>query len=265
MRLLRRGIGTISIAFVAVAIVIVAAAGVLDIASQQNVHTSPNILAGPTNWNQINPATHLKFSIALNSSTVRQGGVLAVSFNLFNTLDNVNNVTAANNFQLTNASEDSGHAGIGWNCAQDDVFRVEVLSGYYGLNNYSKGTPLDVLVWFPPYAFNECPYYIRPANDTAEAFTLLYQGQNNYAFSSRSNVAQWTTAQDWNVRCGPTNPANVTITTTITYSCPQIGQKAVMNETMILKTANFANSIGAYTIVGGDEWGDLLVAHVAIE
>ena len=78
-------------------------------------------------------------------------------------------------------------AGVGWNCAQNDVFRIEVVC----------------------------------------------------------------------VSCGPAN-------STITIPCAQIGQLAVMNETMMLMPSLFANSNGTYTIVGGDEWGQTVVMHFQV-
>lgn len=115
------------------------------------------------------------------------GQVLGVSFDLTNTLDSTNNVTGAQDWQVTNGSEDSGVAGVGWNCAQNDVFRIEVVC----------------------------------------------------------------------VSCGPAN-------STITIPCAQIGQLAVMNETMMLMPSLFANSNGTYTIVGGDEWGQTVVLHFQV-
>jgi len=66
----------------------------------------------------------LEFSMSLNSSTVsKQNSDLSVSLNLFNTLELSNNITGASSWRLTNQSEEwPGH----WNCAQNDVFRIEV-------------------------------------------------------------------------------------------------------------------------------------------
>ena len=41
-------------------------------------------------------------------------------------------------------------------------------------------------------------------------------------------------------------------------------QRAVMSETMILEPVLFTNSTGVFTIVGGDEWGDVLITHFSI-
>ncbi|GEM_PF-4036760 len=37
-----------------------------------------------------------------------------------------------------------------------------------------------------------------------------------------------------------------------------------MSETMILEPVLFTNSTGVFTIVGGDEWGDVLITHFSI-
>lgn len=160
---------------------------------------------------------------------------MRVLVNLINTLDRTNNVTGANDWRLTDQSE----SGLSMNCAQNDPFRLEVLRGYYDLNNFSKGTPLVFTVFQPPFGFNQCLYYIRASNSTAPPLTIPYS-RNYYLFSPESNVAQWV--------------SSLTIH----------GQNAVMSETMLLRPALFSNSTGVFTVVGGDEWGDLEVAHFGL-
>jgi len=198
-----------------------------------------------------NPSTGLEFAMSLNSTTVQRGQVIAVSFNLYNSLDRVNNVMGAGDWRLDNASENGGVGG--WNCAANDVFRIEVVSGYYGLSDFSKGTPLDVFVWQPPFGFNQCSYYVRSANWTAPVLSVPPQNQNFYTFSPKSNVAWWVTSSELRAPCLPGNGTY--------HPCGRPGQEASLSETMILKTAQFANSTGEFTVIGGDEWGDLLVAH----
>jgi len=74
---------------------------------------SSNLFASPTSAREINPTNALKFAVSLNSSSTRQGGVFSVSLSLFNTLARANNVTGAENWRLTNASENGGAGG--WN------------------------------------------------------------------------------------------------------------------------------------------------------
>lgn len=225
------------------------------------ISTPPSAYSSsPTTSSQINPTTSLEFMLALNSSTVRQGHILAVSLNLLNTLDKVNNVTGAEDWRLTNQSENGGAEG--WNCAINDVFRIEVVSGYYGLNNFSKGTPLDIFVWQPPFGYNQCLLYVRAANAAAQPLSDSAYGQNYYIFSPQSNVAQWVTTGTY---IAIPKPSLLSNSTGSCNPCNAINQRAVMNETMILKTALFANSTGVFTVICGDEWGDLEVSHFYIE
>ncbi|MDE1852495.1 MAG: hypothetical protein KGI38_01975 [Thaumarchaeota archaeon] len=209
--------------------------------------------AGSTITGQFNPVTRLEFTMSLNSSTVARGNSLAVSLNLFNTLDRANNVTGSSDWRLTNKSEEwPGH----WNCAQNDVFRIEVVSGYYDRNNFTGGAPLQPFnLQFPPgvNGTNLCLYFVRPANNTAPPLSVPWYGQNYYVFTPKSNAAQWVTSSQIQAFCASINGTY--------HPCINDGQRAVMNETMILKPAQFSNSTGVFTIVGGDEWGDLEVAH----
>jgi len=186
----------------------------------------------------MNYTDDLQFSMSLNSSTVQQKhGDLSVSLNLFNTLQSSNNVTGGYTWRLTNQSEEwPGH----WNCAQNDVFRVEVLHGYYDLNNYTNGTALDIFNLQYPAGVNGtniCLYFIR---GNAPPLFLTYS-ENYYIFKPHSNEAQW-----------------------IAHGFQEANQLAVMNETILVRPALFTNSTGIFTVVGGDEWGDLEIAHFSV-
>ena len=183
-----------------------------------------------------NPSTGLEFTMSLNSSTVQEGHDLGVLVNLINTLDRANNVTGAEAWLLTDQSESSPSM----NCAQNDPFRIEVLRGYYDLSNFSKGTPLDFTVFRPPFGMNQCLFYIRAADHNAPPLFVSYS-KNHYVFSPMSNEAQW-----------------------IASGLQAVDQKAVMSETMLLRPALFSNSTGVFTVVGGDEWGDLEVEHFTL-
>ena len=218
--------------------------------------SSPGYFTGPTSAEAVNPQISLRFAMVLNSSSVQGGGVLGVTFSLTNTLDQSNNVTGAGNWELTNGSESSGSDSIGWNCAQNDVFRIEVIAGYYGPGNFSRGSPLDVMKWLPPFGPNECGYYIRPANNSAQVLTVPPNNQNYYDFKLNGDSAWWVTASELAALNSPCVPYNGT------YHCEKTaGQEATMRETMILEIPLFAGSSGIFTVVGGTEWGDLEVLH----
>lgn len=217
------------------ATVVVFVVVVLAVGAIVAISTIP-ITGTTTNTATTNPSTGLEFTVSLNSSTVQQGHDLGVLVNLINTLDRTNNVTGANDWRLTDQSE----SGLSMNCAQNDPFRLEVLRGYYDLNNFSKGTPLVFTVFQPPFGFNQCLFYVRAANSTAPPLFYLYS-QNYYIFKPLSNEAQW-----------------------VAYGFQETNQKAVMSETMLLRPALFSNSTGVFTVVGGDEWSDLEVAHFTL-
>jgi len=218
-------------AIVVVFIVVVLALG--TIVAISTVPSTRPIRGTATSTTTTNPSTGLEFMASLNSSTVQRGHDLGVSVNLVNILERTNNVTGAKDWQLTNQSE----SGPSMNCAQNDPFRFEVVKGYYDLNNFSKGTPLDITVFQPPYGSNQCLFYIRPANETAEPLFYL-ESQNFYVFKPLSNEAQW-----------------------IAFGFQEVNQKAVMSETMLLRPALFSDSTSVFTVVAGDEWGDLALLH----
>jgi hypothetical protein len=174
----------------------------------------------------------LEFTMGLNPSNLAPGGSLTVSLNLYNTLDGSNNVTGSNDWQVTNQSEDSP----GMNCAQNDPFRTEVLQGYYDLANFSKGTPVDFTVFQPPFGYNQCLFFI----DYGPLFSTI--SNNYYIFEPMSSQARW-------VATGP-QTAN---------------QSVMMAETVLIKPSLFTNSTGVFTVVSGDEWRDVQVAHFDIE
>ena len=89
-------------------------------------------------------------------------------------------------------------------------------------------------------------------------------GQNYYIFNPKSDVAQWVTTGIYTTCSNScTRTANGTIVGECN-PCDAINQTAVMNETMMLKPSLFANSNGVYTIVGGDEWGQIVLLHFVV-
>lgn len=198
----------------------------------------------------INSSTGLEFAMSMNSTTVQMGHDLGVSFNLFNTLDRVNNITAAEDWRLGNGSELA--------CGGNGVFGIEVVKGSYNLNDFSQGTPLNIFVFVLPLGFNQCLFYIRGANSTGPPLWVPWYGTNYYVFNPKSNVAQWMTSGIYNV---PPNPHPLPNSTGSCSPCNRVDQRAIMNETVLLRPALFTNSTGVFTVIGGDMWGDLETLH----
>ena len=230
---MRRGLTAAAV----VVVLLIAAGGIFLHSGSSNTTstTSSSQTTSSTSTTQIASVMNsngLEFTMTLNSSTLERGSNLTVSLNLYNTLDRINNVSGAEDWQLTNQSE----SGPGMNCAQNDPFRTEVLAGYYDLGNFSEGAPLVFTVFQPPLGFNQCLLYIIAANDTAPPLFYTYS-TNSYIFSPTSDRAQW-----------------------IATGFQATNQEAIMGETVLLKPSLFSNSSGIFTVVSGDEWGDPQIA-----
>jgi hypothetical protein len=179
----------------------------------------------------------LEFMMSLSASSLDKNGSLTVSLNLVNTHD-VNNTVdgypTATNWRLTNQSEDGPI-----NCAQNDPFRTELLQGYYDINNYTKGTPIDFTVWSLSGP-NECLGFVTGLNGSSPPLFTFYS-QNSYNFGPMTDRAQW-----------------------VANGLQGADQPATMGEEVHIEPHLFTNSTGVFTVLSGDEWGDLQVLHFTI-
>jgi len=110
--------------------------------------------------------------------------------------------------------------------------------------------------WVPPFGFNQCGIFVRPANGSAPVLYDSGNGQNYYVFRPSSDVAWWVTSSGLAAPCLPINGTY--------HPCGPPGQEAVMNETLVLSTPKFASGPGVFTVITGDMWGDVEVAHFVV-
>jgi hypothetical protein len=225
----------LSLAYVSVAALLV----LLVTALVFSLHSEPSVSTSHTSTTQTTTSTFppeppgvtnsngLEFAIALNTTTLQRGGNLTVSLSLYNTLDSNNTVTGANDWRVSNASEDG--PGLSPTCAQGDPFRTEVLQGYYDLNNFSLGRPLVFIVAHGSSGLNWCLVYIHGD----------FLSSGTYTFSPLSDKALWTESS-----------AN---------------QPTPFSEVVDLEPPLFSNETGIFTVVSGDMWGDVQVAHFVVE
>ena len=68
------------------------------------------------------------------------------------------------------------------------IFGIEVVRGYYDVNNFTKGMPIRITIFLPPLGFNQCLLYSRAANETAEPLFVSYYGTNYYVFKPDSDM-----------------------------------------------------------------------------
>jgi len=177
-------------------------------------------------------ANALEFTMTLNSSSAVQGHAVAVQMSLYNTLNETNDVASAEDWQLSNQSELSNSSSFGPGACSDGMgpFRVLLLRGSYDSGNYSSGTPLSIFPWPANSPFNYCYVYIPDGT---------WLGSSSWLFQPESNNA--------------------------TLSANSLPQNVPMNLTVILKPMDVTLPAGQYTVVCGDEWGALQIAHFAVE
>jgi hypothetical protein len=188
----------------------------------------------------LNPITRLSLNLGLSTTS---NDSLTVTVNEFNTLQQINNVTVgdtwpnASLFQWTRTDCDSTNLLAGY----------EVLQGNYGQNNFTNGTPLwlEAQISLPGCAVTLPPdkYTFMPLSDVVGNVNkpVSYSGawSGYWTGSSGSNPGDSRGGD-----CPGLPPLN-------SYAaCP-------------LKFSPFAP--GTYTVVAGDEWGQVVLLHFLVQ
>jgi hypothetical protein len=131
------------------------------------------------------------------------------------------------------------HAADGWPvegltlrpCGTNYPFGISILQGYYDAKDAVAATPLQL---FDPNAFPLCPVILA----------AVY-----YTFQPWSDIATIYTRYD-------SEPWSTNMTAQVTSAGFWTGSRP---------NATFSNfTPGIYTIVGGDEWGALVILHFAV-
>jgi hypothetical protein len=197
--------------------------------------TTPESSASATN-----PSNGLRLDLRLSANS---SGNLYVTVDEYNTLDSVNNVTAANGWAIPSNSL----RGI----CDNQVAAYAVYQGNYGADNFTNTSPL---VLDPPGAGNICPVLSPSAV---------------YSFSPDSGVA-YSQAGVFSLVA---MSKNVTLSDSVSgyYTC---GANAPsfqpQNGSGLWTCGTIASSFnlfppGTYTVVALDQWGDAVVSHFVVK
>ena len=195
---------------------------------------------GQTNWPIVTTAVQtennsdtskssngLSLSLTLDSITHQPGQGIAITLDESNTLPALNNVPAAENWSYSHLQKDP--------CDFISPFGLAVFRGDYTALNISSATPLTV---YDPHATRLCPY--------------LYP-VTAYSFQPSSDMAN-------PIRI--TNPSPTGSFHQLKYELTIQGYwpDNVYSSNSQLTTFD----TGVYTVVGGDEWGNVVVLHFYI-
>jgi hypothetical protein len=167
----------------------------------------------------------LSLTLSLNSTTYHPGEQISVTIDEKNILAVENNIHAANEWPIQGLNLLSP-------CGTVYPFGISILQGYYDARSVAAVAPLQLS---DPNAVPLCP---------------MMAGIISYGFQPWSDVAAIYTSNS--------EPYSINMTTKVTSS----GFWTVTHGHPIWTFSNFTP--GIYTVVGGDEWGALVILHFTI-
>ena len=185
-----------------------------------------------------NTSLGLSFSMSLNASVVPSGDAISVSLDEINIYDHFNNITASTNWAYTgfqSSSPCSPVLGL-----YNLPFTVAIVPGFYTELNLSGISSLPI--FYGPYPFPLYCVFMAPPSE--------------YDFLPLSNIAIVHLY----------DPINESTTTTLTFSGYYNSSTSITigNLTEISPGTLINFSPGVYTVIGGDEWGQLVILHFEV-
>jgi MFS family permease len=166
----------------------------------------------------------LGLTMSLNSTEYRSGEHIVVNIGEKNLLPVTNVVRPADGWPV-------GGLTLSPCGTLHYPFGISILQGYYDSENVAGATPLQI---FDPNSFYTCPVMMAVAS---------------YDFQPWSSIADIYTSHD-------VVPYSLNMTTPLTATGFWTGSRP---------DATFSNfTPGVYTLVGGDEWGALVVLHFTV-
>ena len=188
-----------------------------------------NTLTTPTN-NSVSPATNdLSLSLSTNSTTYRPGQDVSITVDIKNMWQETNHIIAAKDWPYDNLEIDQCDMGP-WGFVYP--YGIAIFQGSYSLSDFAAATPLAL------YDFSllvPCPAPIPAASYDFQPLSDIAQVSGSSAQFPTSTFAITTTLAETGYWSGST---------------PKVTKH------------NFEP--GVYTIVAGDEWGNLVILHFTV-
>jgi hypothetical protein len=188
----------------------------------------------PTDFNNVNsvssqPANGLSLSLSLDAKTYRPGQEISIVLDEKNTLSVPNNVLASDNWSYANLEIgpcDNGPGGFGY------PYGIAIFQGNYTSLELSNATPLALYDYsLPPPCPGPMPstaFDFKPLSDVA----TIISGSSSFPDSIVGMNTQLAATGYW------------------TGVSPDVSKHSF--------------ALGVYTVVGGDEWGALVVLHFTV-
>lgn len=207
--------------------------GIAGSAATRTVTTTTTLMmtstASTTTSNSSLPGTNsvsgLSLELSLNSTSIQTGHGIAVNVEELNTMPEANTVKSSRSWPLEGLS-------IGPCGSLNLPIGIAIFQGYYAANNVTTAQPLALNEpgsYSCPAIFNIAAYAFQPDSVTAGVLT---GGSSTPAFTANMSATvaargSWSGSQ----------PQNAVFSTF---------------------------STGVYTVVGGDEWGSMVICHFSV-
>jgi len=233
-----------------VPIIVIAAVLGIYMSSTLNSFTGPATSSTVSNSmysvSTINSTLGLDLKLSTNSTVVPSEEAINITFQLENTLESANNLTAKADWQIAALSGPCDYGNITSNL--EDPVGIAVYRGDYGFNNISSASSLQIWAMISCvvyYAFNSTggvigpwtnitSYSIHPETDNGT--------QTGYAYSQQTQTE-----------------TKVTVPVELDFNA----QVYATNGTGFYNSLN--SSLPAnYTLAAADEWGQLVLLHFQV-
>ncbi len=201
--------------------------GSVTIRSTMNVLFASTSADSPTSTNN---SLGLRLVMYANSTRIVSGQTLSVNISEYNALNSHNNVSASANWPAQTASIAL--------CNSVYPLRMGVVKGYYSSNNISRVQPTRVGHVINSNIVYACPIFL------AGAF---------YNFQPQSDNASWCVVSGGPACYSPVSHVN-------SFNSSWVGE----NSSTGTPARQESLTSGSYTIIGGDEWGQVVFLHFLV-
>jgi len=218
----------------------------------QTVTSSSTVFSTPYQISYVNQTTGLMLQLSLNATAIDEISQnnwtsILVLISEYNIRPETNNITAENDWRLQ---------GLSLGQCQNGPIGIGIFPGAYSLSNISLAG--KVLSLFPPIF---CP-----------AFTFPPVLSPFYVFAPQSEDAEVEGGYAYQYNYSDNRTATFT---DVTYDLQSITSSVSLNSYCCREIIGGQNcgcvtygfipfKTGTYTIVGGDEWGDIVLTHFRV-
>ncbi len=181
-----------------------------------------------TTTTTLNNSSALVLILSLNGTKLGAQQTLLINVGVNNSLGRLNNVSASNNWASGNLGQGFGPCGF-----TNSPIRLSVFKGTYSQANFSGATPLQMvnpsLIYSCPATFDIQSYAFQPLSNLANVSSCLGTPCINQYRTAHMNLS-FSVNGTWSASNAQLEPFSPT----------------------------------TYTVVAGDEWGDVVLAYFLV-